>query len=142
MIINIVLLVVIALVSAVFGARTASILGLIGYVVVAAYFVYPGYCLAVKRRHDRNSRGIDVLIYLSLNFLLTVLFLLFPPVIDATGSLSSPLFLIPAAAAAVFAVYFLVVLGFLAGTNGENRFGPAPVVRTSRQEEINAPLRS
>ena len=112
------------------GARRSAWFSLFMFLVVA----YPPYCLSTKRRHDRDSSGLDVLIYMAL----TTLVLL----IQALGVGSTPtdigdgfITFVPSIwlsalslILGVLGVYLFVVLGFLRGTNGKNSFGADPVL--------------
>jgi len=59
--------------------------------------LWPGLAVATKRLHDRNRSGL---------FLLTLLI----PFVNA-----------------IFAIWILIEIWFLKGTDGENRFGPDPL---------------
>lgn len=104
-----------------------------GSLILFLIFAYPAYCLSVKRRHDKNSAGRDVLIY----FGVTIVVLL----IQALGlgytmteiqgmvvPMPSLLFSIVGGVVAIFGLYMLVVLGFLKGTDGTNDYGPDPLI--------------
>jgi uncharacterized membrane protein YhaH (DUF805 family) len=93
--------------------------------VVTLVFAYPLYALAVKRRHDRNSSGVDYLVLVGLQVamaLITALGL-------GYGSDGSRTILLAAVlvATAVVGIYLLVMLGFLKGTEGSNKYGPDPL---------------
>src|SRR5690606_35729392 len=103
---------------------------LIAYVIL----FYPGWCIGIKRRQDRDSNGNDFKALMGLSGLLTLLQALgigvtivdvgngtFMPMPDMWLSL---LFLVMAA----FGIYMLVQLGFLRGTPGSNSYGPDPLV--------------
>jgi len=104
-----------------------------GSLIIFLIFAYPAYCVSLKRRHDRNSNGLDVLIY----FALTVVLLLIQAlglgytVTDMQGipiPMPSMLFTIIGGAVGIFGLYLLVVLGFLKGSEGTNNFGPDPLL--------------
>ena len=98
-------------------------------------FLYPSACLSIKRRHDKDNSGLDVWIY----FGLTALLLL----IQALGLFMTHdverrhrhadarrrrcRFTILQIVVGVYAIYLLVVLGFLKGTTGPNQYGPDPL---------------
>lgn len=118
-----------AMVEAANASMRASAWGsLIAFLVLA----YPSYALSVKRRHDRDKSGRDVLIYMALTVLLLIVQAL------GLGMTTMDLgngVLVPApsmilslvmAALGIFAIYLLVVLGFLRGTVGPNTYGPDP----------------
>lgn len=94
---------------------------------MAAAYAYPAYCLAVKRRHDRNSRGWDLLGYLGAN----AAWLLALAIVAANGTMSgvqfSPATLWLGYGLQAYGIYMLVVMGFLKGTNGTNSYGPDPL---------------
>jgi len=103
-----------------------------GSLVLFLVFAYPAYCLSVKRRHDKNNAGRDVLIY----FGVTVVMLLIQALglgysmTDIQGMvvpMPSLLFSIVGGLTAIFGLYMLVVLGFLKGTDGTNTYGPDPL---------------
>jgi len=105
--------------------------------VITLVFAYPAYAVMVKRRHDRNSAGLDVLVFLGL----TLLSLLVGALGIGMEVMQMPLgngttlpVPVPGPALAalqmangIFALYLLVVLGFLRGTAGENDYGPDPL---------------
>lgn len=104
-----------------------------GSLVVFLIFAYPAYCVNVKRRHDRNNSGLDVLIY----FVLTVVLLLVQAlglgytVTEVQGiaiPMPSVLFSVIGAIVGIYGLYLLIVLGFLKGTPGTNNYGPDPLV--------------
>lgn len=100
----------------------------IGFLGIAALLAYPQYCLAVKRRHDRNSRGTDVLVYLVLNLLWSVgVLVAMSTAADPVQTMRSPLLVVGGYAMQGFGVYLFVVLGFLEGTKGDNAYGPDPL---------------
>ena len=103
---------------------------LIAYVIL----FYPGWCIGIKRRQDRDNNGTDFKVLMGLSGLLTLLQALgigvnmvdvgngtFLPMPDMWLSL---LFLLMG----VFGIYMLVQLGFLRGTPGPNNYGPDPLV--------------
>jgi uncharacterized membrane protein YhaH (DUF805 family) len=85
----------------------------------ALIFAYPYLAIAIKRRHDRNNNGYDVIGFLILELLINLLNALGL----ALGMLSGLLGII----LLVYAIYLLVVLGFLKGTAGPNNYGPDPL---------------
>jgi uncharacterized membrane protein YhaH (DUF805 family) len=118
-----------AVTSLVMGAmQTSGWASLILFLV----FAYPIYCISVKRRHDKDNNGMDVIGYL----VLTVLMLLVQAlgmafsVTDVGGTpvpMPSMIFSVLGFIALVYAIYMLVVLGFLRGTAGPNQYGPDPL---------------
>lgn len=101
-------------------------------IVLQVIFAYPFAALCVKRRHDRNKSGNDVLIYIGLGILVSVLTLLgigmtttevrgiVVPTPESWMQLVQLLLFI-------FGVYLFIVLCFLKGTVGENAYGPDPL---------------
>ena len=100
--------------------------------VLFLVFLYPSATIAIKRRHDRNNNGLDVWIYFAL---LVVTQLISALGIGMTtmdiGGTSIPVpgpivtglgFIV-----GIYALYLLVVLGFLKGTAGPNNYGPDPL---------------
>jgi uncharacterized membrane protein YhaH (DUF805 family) len=103
-----------------------------GSLVVFVLMAYPAYCLSVKRRHDKNNAGQDVLIYFGLTLvLLLVQALGFGYTMGEIGGISVPqpsaVYMVLGLIAGIFGIYMLVVLGFLKGTAGPNDFGPDPL---------------
>lgn len=109
--------------------RTAGWVGL----VVSLIFAYPYAALGVKRRHDKDNSGLDVWIFTGLllvSQLVTALGLgmsmtqITPEIaVPTPGIISTILSVI----VLVYAIYMLVVLGFLKGTTGPNQYGPDPL---------------
>ena len=114
------------------SAQRAGWANLILFVV----FAYPMYALSVKRRHDRDNNGLDVIVYLALAALMLLLQALgIGMEMTTIGGITVPT---PAMwlnlvmlAVAVYALYLLVVLGFLKGTPGTNQYGPDPLAATA-----------
>ena len=100
--------------------------------ILFVIFAYPGYALSIKRRHDRDNNGMDFIIYLALTAIVLLLQALGIGWETTTvGSVAIPT---PAMwlnllnlALGIFAIYMLVVLGFLKGTAGPNQYGPDPL---------------
>lgn len=97
------------------------------FIVVLAY---PGYCVMVKRRHDRGSYGRGAFVYLTglivLGLMLATGHALEP---DYTSGLPMPAlpFVLIGGAVHLYGFYLLIVLGFLKGESGPNRYGPDPL---------------
>lgn len=103
-----------------------------GSLVVFLIFAYPAYCLSVKRRHDKNNAGRDVLIYFGVTVVLLLIQALglgytMTDIQGVTVPMPSMLFSVIGAAVGIFGIYMLVVLGFLKGTDGSNDYGPDPL---------------
>jgi uncharacterized membrane protein YhaH (DUF805 family) len=117
------------------GTRLAAWGSLIVYLILA----FPFYALMVKRRHDRNSPGLDVIAFIGLTVLVLVaqalgfgIMLVEVPFPPPGGPLvavpmSTPAMVALNAALGVFSIYLIVVLGFLRGTAGPNSYGPDPL---------------
>lgn len=110
--------------------RSAAWGGLVMFVILA----YPTYCLSMKRRHDRDNKGLDLQIYLGLSLLVTLAQALGLGIVmgDMGGGVIVPmpapwltvlLFIL-----GIFGIYMLVVLGFLRGTVGNNSYGADPTL--------------
>jgi uncharacterized membrane protein YhaH (DUF805 family) len=101
--------------------------------VMFLIFLYPSAAICIKRRHDRNNNGIDVWIYLGLTALLLLLQALGigmnPTEIPGVGTIPTPgpILTTLSIIVGIFAIYLLVVLGFLKGTAGANSYGPDPL---------------
>jgi uncharacterized membrane protein YhaH (DUF805 family) len=100
--------------------------------ILFAIFAYPGYALSIKRRHDKDNNGMDFVIYLGLVAVVMLLQALGIGWETTTvGGLTLPtpsLWLnLLNLAVFVYAIYLLVVLGFLRGTPGPNQYGPDPL---------------
>ena len=112
--------------------QTSAWSGLVMFLI----FAYPAYCISVKRRHDRDNNGLDVLIY----FVLTAVLLLVQALgwgytTTEIGGMTVPtpttLFTVLGLVVGVYAIYLLVVMGFLKGTQGNNSYGPDPLLGTT-----------
>lgn len=100
--------------------------------VLFLIFVYPAYCLSVKRRHDKNNDGKDVLAYFALTLVLMLVQALgLGYTMTEVGGLMLPMPSLLTSGlgliVGVFGIYLLVVLGFLKGTEGDNTYGPDPL---------------
>jgi uncharacterized membrane protein YhaH (DUF805 family) len=104
-----------------------------GSLILILVTAYPMYCLSVKRRHDRNNNGMDIIAYLALAVVLILLQALglgFTSTDIGGVVVPTPtgLYSIVGAISGIFAIYLLVVLGFLKGTTGDNAYGPDPLL--------------
>src|SRR5690606_10172238 len=95
--------------------------------------LYPSYCLGLKRRHDRDSDGKDLLILLVGSVVLHLVQAVGIGIdwVDVGTGVIMP---VPSMwlglinlAFGMFAIYMLVQLGFLKGTTGPNSYGPDPL---------------
>lgn len=100
--------------------------------IMFAIFAYPMYCLGVKRRHDKDNSGMDVVVYLGL----TALVLLIQAIGIGMETMTIGDMTVPTTAMwlnlllfalGIYALYLLVMLGFLRGTAGANHYGPDPL---------------
>lgn len=111
--------------------QRSSLASLILFVV----FAYPMYAVGLKRRHDRDNNGMDLIVYLALTALVLLIQALGIGMETITiGEITVPtmsmwlnLLLL---AVGIYAIYMLVVLGFLRGTAGSNQYGPDPLGAT------------
>ena len=109
-------------------ARRSGWISLITFVVL----LYPVAAICVKRRHDRNNSGIDVWIYLGLALIVSLvqalgLGMTVTEIAGMTVPAPTPLLSVLGIVVGVFAIYLLVVMGFLKGTAGANNYGPDPL---------------
>lgn len=88
-------------------------------VIVAIILAYPQLAIGIKRRHDRNNNGYDVVGFVVVSIIVNLLSALGV----AGGALAGILSLI----LGIYGIYLLVVLGFLKGTAGANNYGPDPL---------------
>jgi len=107
---------------------TAAWGSLITFVILAV----PSLALGIKRRHDRNGSGNDIYVYFILSAILIVVQALGfgYETVDMGGTpvpAPTTTMMIFMAVLGVFAIYLLVVLGFLKGTDGANQYGPDPL---------------
>lgn len=111
------------------AARTKS-----GWVSLVLFIValYPSAAIAIKRRHDRNNNGLDVWIYFGLVLIVQVITALGigMSTMDVAGTaipVPGPILTGLGFILGIYAIYLLVVLGFLKGTAGPNNYGPDPL---------------
>jgi uncharacterized membrane protein YhaH (DUF805 family) len=100
--------------------------------VLQVVFSFPTAALCVKRRHDRNSSGVDVWIYIGLGLAISVLGLLgvgytTMEVRGATVPVPAQWLQVVQLLMAIFGIYLFLVLAFLKGTIGPNNDGPDPL---------------
>lgn len=99
-------------------------------------FLWPSTALAVKRLHDRNISGWPVAVF---NLVALGMSFVSRPAGDAIeglkiGGAGGLLLLSFNLVYLAVAIGFLVTLGFLAGTPGDNRFGPSPKAEPASAE--------
>jgi uncharacterized membrane protein YhaH (DUF805 family) len=114
------------------GLRRSAWASLVLFVI----FAFPIYALSVKRRHDKDNAGMDVIIYLALTAVLLLIQALgigweTMTVGEITIPTPSMWLNILNIVVGVFAIYLLVVMGFLKGTAGPNQYGPDPLGATA-----------
>jgi len=99
--------------------RGVMIFGLIfNQLITALLLIYPLLALMVKRFHDRDKSGWWALVFY------------IPSIINGVISASQPgssLAMITGLITLVVAVWFIIELGFLKGTDGQNDYGPDPL---------------
>ncbi len=87
--------------------------------VLAIIFAYPTLALMTKRRHDKDNNGLDVKIFYALEIVVLIL--------QGLGLTFNVVGMVLGVILGIFAIYLLVVLGFLKGTTGPNTYGPDPL---------------
>ena len=100
--------------------------------VLFIIFLYPSAAIAIKRRHDRNNNGLDVWIYFGLTVIVQLINALGigMSTMDVGGTavpVPGPIITGLGIILGIYAIYLLVVLGFLKGTAGPNNYGPDPL---------------
>lgn len=105
------------------GIMTLAMIGL------SLLLSYPAYCLAVKRRHDCDNNGLDILALSVFNIVWGAVM----AVSLLTGSpeafFKSPLYQVVHSIGQFAGVYAVVVLGAIKGSKGHNMYGPDPLAR-------------
>lgn len=108
----------------------AQWVGLIIYVI----FGLPIVAIGVKRRHDKDNSGMDVMVFYAIAILVNLVQALGIgyTTVDAGNGVMLPMpsmaLNIVSLLVGVYAIYLLVVLGFLKGTTGANQYGPDPLL--------------
>lgn len=112
-----------------------------GAVILTLIFAFPIYALGVKRRHDRNNAGLDFLVYIVLLIVLNLMQAL--GLAFNTSNIGgtvvptpSVLYSVLGFVMLVYAIYILVVCGFLKGTTGPNQYGPDPLMVQGGRERL------
>ncbi len=102
--------------------------------IVFLIFGFPFVALGVKRRHDKDNSGLDVMIFYGIALVLNLVEALgigFTTMGLGNGVMvptpSLPLAIL-GGLLGIYGIYMLVVLGFLKGTTGSNQYGPDPLV--------------
>jgi uncharacterized membrane protein YhaH (DUF805 family) len=117
-------LIVYLIVNALSGVLTPT--GRIVLFIIQLLFVYPSYALAAKRFQDRGKPPSYALLAIGLGVLINLLDLLG---LTRSEVLAQPNLLgwILNIVLLIVAVWFLIELGFLKGTDGPNEYGPDPL---------------
>ncbi len=90
-------------------------------------FLWPTTALGVKRLHDRNISGWPVAVFYAVGLVMGFIIRQGDPAATAKFSgVGGMLLMSFNLVYLAVAIGFLVILGFLAGTPGDNRFGPSP----------------
>jgi uncharacterized membrane protein YhaH (DUF805 family) len=97
--------------------QKAGWVGLITSIVLA----YPYLAITVKRRHDRNNNGYDAMGLIAFSIIWNLLTAL--GVVSSVSGVGQAVSVI----IGIYAIYILVVVGFLKGTAGPNTYGPDPL---------------
>lgn len=125
--------VVVIVIGIVLSIVLGLVLGAWGQLIVSLALLYPTYCIGVKRRQDRDNNGLDLKILLGVSAVANILqiFGIGSTMTDMGSGVMVPtpdLWLsIVYLAVGVLAIYLLVQLGFLKGTDGANSYGPDPL---------------
>jgi len=104
--------------------------------VVQLLFLWPITAVAVRRSHDRNMSGWWYGAYVVCSLGVTLAVFILQVLAVPEGETEIMIFDALGWAQIAAMLVFLVILGFLPGTRGANRFGPAP---NSRHENYRAP---
>lgn len=86
--------------------------------VISLLTAWPWIALGVKRRHDRDFSGNDIVAFAALMLLAQLL-----GVLGTSGFFVAALNIV----LAIWGICLLVLLGILKGTSGDNRFGQDPL---------------
>ncbi|WP_158626138.1 DUF805 domain-containing protein [Arsenicitalea aurantiaca] len=105
--------------------------------VVNLIIGYPALALMVKRRHDRNSSGADAIVLYALTLLglaLQSVGIGNEIVAFEDGLVVAPTLPLIALniVTGLLGLYLFIVMGFLKGTAGPNRYGPDPLAPTQQ----------
>lgn len=103
-----------------------------GGFIVSLVLLWPSYCIGIKRRHDRDSDGKDLVALIAVSVLLNLLQVLGigTTTIDFNGvAMPTPDWWLAILQGLVFlfVIYMLVQVGLLRGTPGPNSYGPDPL---------------
>lgn len=103
-----------------------------GGFIVSLVLLWPSYCIGVKRRHDRDNDGKDLIALIALSVLLNLMQAAgIGMTVTDMGGVAVPtpdLWLaILQGLVFLFVIYMLVQVGLLRGTPGPNSYGPDPL---------------
>jgi len=104
-----------------------------GQLIAFVILFYPGWCIGIKRRQDRDNNGMDFKVMMGVSGLLTLVQALGIGVtmVDMGNGITVPMPDMWLSALymllALFGLYMLVQLGFLKGTPGANSYGADPL---------------
>lgn len=103
-----------------------------GGFIVSLALLYPSYCIGIKRRHDRDSDGKDLIALIAVSVVLNLLQVLgigmsTTEINGITVPAPDMWLVVVQTAVFLFAIYMLVQVGFLRGTPGPNTYGPDPL---------------
>jgi uncharacterized membrane protein YhaH (DUF805 family) len=109
------------------GAMAAFTHSLIVRAVVSLVFLWPALAIGVKRLHDRNRSGWWLAIFYLVVCVQEAMGYVQAQRL-AAGGMPTPnvAYLALLAIFLIAAIWLLIELGFLDGTQGSNRFGPSP----------------
>lgn len=126
--------IVLAVIGIVLALLTASLFGQLSFMarlISLIYIVavaYPAYAVSAKRFQDRGKSGSLGAILIGIS--------VFSSLLDLFGLTGSPIApntfgIFITLVTLVVAIWYLIDLGILRGTVGDNQYGPDPVGRTS-----------
>jgi uncharacterized membrane protein YhaH (DUF805 family) len=102
--------------------------------IIYVIFGLPIVAIGVKRRHDKDNSGMDMIIFYAIALVLnlvTALGIGYTTMDVGNGAAipvpSMPLMIVNVLLG-IYGIYLLVVLGFLKGTTGSNQYGPDPLI--------------
>src|SRR5690606_4281696 len=116
-------------------------MGALAGLILSLAFLYPGLALGVKRLHDRGKSGLLMAVFIAPGLISQLC-----NILGITGSyqtiaghsihMPNTLGWILNFATLGVAIWALVALGFLKGTNGANSYGPDPLMSEARQAAV------
>ncbi|WP_417310385.1 DUF805 domain-containing protein [Devosia sp.] len=101
-------------------------------VLLNLVMIYPTYCIGIKRRHDRDNDGKDLIALIAISLVLNLLQAVGVGV-TVTGAGAETVtqtatwLAVIQFAVLIFVIYMIVQLGVLKGTDGPNTYGPDPL---------------